>query len=291
MQSVDRIHISQIEPREFAAKYRSGEGRPALIAGAFDGLPPCTFDWLIAKLPNEKLPARFYGKDHFKKPKTEWKKYSETMELTPSEYAVMLSERRAHTDNVYMAQVPIGETELGRILRPFMRELGDRTGLKAVIDLNIWWGPGGHTEPLHYDSGDGTLIQLHGVKRAALFPPSQTRNLYPFPFRTNGIVPWISQVYIDRPDFDSFPRLKEALPHRLDVTLAPGELLFIPANWWHEVTAMSEDYICSINRFWKVAPLTRLFANNVSPIVYPLSMMMLAHMRRKARKAGKEVYV
>jgi lysine-specific demethylase 8/hypoxia-inducible factor 1-alpha inhibitor (HIF hydroxylase) len=188
-----------------------------------------------------------------------------------------------------MAQVPIGESALGNIIRPLIREIGARTGLKAAIDLNLWWGPAGHTEPLHYDSGDGTLVQLHGVKRATLFPPSQTRNLYPFPLRRKGIPPWFSQLYLDRPDFDRFPRLKTALPHQVDVVLAPGEVLFIPANWWHEVRSVSEGYICSINRFWKVAPLSRLFTNRVTPIVYPLSMMALAHMRRKARRAGKEV--
>jgi Cupin-like domain len=288
MQPIERIHISQITPKEFAARYRSGEGRPVVITGALDGLPPCTPEWLTEKLPAGKLPARFYGKDHFKKPKTEWKKYSEIIQVTPVEYAAMLADRVAHEDNIYMAQVPIGETALGGIIRPAIDQIGARTGLEAAIDLNLWWGPGGHTEPLHFDSGDGTLVQLHGVKRAVLFPPSQTRNLYPFPVSRKGIAPWISQVYLDRPDFDHFPRLKTALPHQVDIMLAAGEVLFIPANWWHEVSAVSEGYICSINRFWKVAPLSRLFTNRITPLVYGLSMMALALMGRKPAKTGKQ---
>jgi hypothetical protein len=153
----------------------------------------------------------------------------------------------------------------------------------------LWWGPGGHTEPLHFDSGDGTLAQLHGTKRVVLFPPSQTRNLYPFPLHRRGIAPWISQVYPDRPDFDRFPRLKTALPHRMDITLAAGEMLFIPANWWHEVSALSEDYICSINRFWKVAPLSRLFTNRISPLVYGASMLALTLMRMRSGKSSRVV--
>jgi lysine-specific demethylase 8/hypoxia-inducible factor 1-alpha inhibitor (HIF hydroxylase) len=269
--------------------YRSGVGRPVVITGTMEGLPPCTLEWLAAQLPAEKLPARLYGKDHFKKPKTEWKKYSEIVQLTPREYAAMLADRRAHADNIYMAQVPVGETPLGGVIRPIINEIGRRTGLEAAVDLNVWWGPAGHTEPLHYDSGDGTLLQLHGVKRVALFPPSQTHNLYPFPFRRKGIAPWISQVYVNQPDFVSFPRLKDALTHQTEVVLEASEVLFIPANWWHEVTSVSQGYICSINRFWKVVPFTRLFSNRVSPIVYPLSMVMLALMRRKARKAGRKV--
>jgi hypothetical protein len=287
MQSIDRIDISNISPGEFAAKYRSGEGRPVVITGAFAGLPPCTLEWITGQLPAAKLPARFYGKDHFKKPKTEWKKYSEMVDLMPAEYAAMLADRRAHEDNVYMAQVAIGDTGLGNTIRPFIERIGASTGLEAAIDLNLWWGPAGHTEPLHFDSGDGTLVQLHGVKRAVLFPPSQTRNLYPFPVSRKGIAPWISQVYIGRPDFDRFPGLKSALPHQVETLLSAGEVLFIPANWWHEVSSVSDGYICSINRFWKVAPLTRLFTNRITPLVYGVSMLALALIAWKARRAQK----
>lgn len=285
MPAVDRIDISRIDPAEFAATYRSGEGRPVVITGALDGVAPCTLEWITSMLPAAPLPARFYGRDHFKKPKSEWKKYSEIIQVLPADYARMLASRRAHQDNIYMAQVAIGESRLGDIVRPAVDRIGERTGLVAAIDLNLWWGPGGHTEPLHFDSGDGTLIQLHGTKRAALFAPSQTRNLYPFPISRKGIAPWISQVYLDRPDFERFPRLKDALPHRVDVVLQPGEVLFIPANWWHEVSSVADTYICSLNRFWKVAPLTRLFTNRITPPIYGVSMVMLAMMARKAARA------
>ena len=292
MHQLERIHIADIKPTEFARAFRSGSGTPVLITGVLDGLDPCSLEWLQSKLPDAKLPVRYYGRDHFKKPKTEWKVYSEIRQMTPAEYAASLTDRAARDENMYMAQVPIGETELGALMRPIMNRLGANTGLEAVIDLNLWWGPGGHTEPLHYDSGDGTLLQLYGTKRALLFPPSQTRNLYPFPVRSKGIAPWISQVYVDRPDFKAFPGLREALEHKIDVTLNAGEVLFIPANWWHEVSATSDDYICSLNRFWTVRPFTRLFTNRISPIVYPLSMMALALYNRKqakekARAAGK----
>jgi hypothetical protein len=286
MQPLERVALADLSPAEFAARYRTGQGRPVVITGALDGLPPATLDWIRSMLPAEKLPARFYGRNHFRKPKTEWRKYSEIMQVTPTEYADLLTTGTAHSDNIYLAQVAIGETGLAGLLRPRVDALGERTGLVAAIDLNLWWGPGGHTEPLHYDSGDGTLVQLHGVKKAVLFPPAQTKNLYPFPIRRKGIAPWISQVYIDAPDFAAYPRMREALKHKLEVTLAPGEVLFIPANWWHEVSALSDDYICSVNRFWKVAPISRLFTNNISPWVYGISMLALALMRKRAARAA-----
>ena len=92
-------------------------------------------------------------------------------------------------------------------------------------------------------------------------------------------------MYLDRPDFDRFPRLAQALPNRVDVLLDPGEVLFIPSNWWHEVSSLPDSYICSLNRFWKVAPLTRLFTNRITPPIYGVSMLMLAMMARKAARA------
>ena len=174
---------------------------PAHLKGCQHAHP----EWLVDLLPNAPFPARLYGKDHFRQAKSTWTTYADTLELTPSTYAQMLADRSAHDQNVYMAQVPVRDTALADIIRPYVDVMGGHTGLKAAIDLNLWWGPGGHTEPLHFDSGDGTLVQLHGKKRAVLFPPSQSKNLYPFPIRRKGIAPWISQVYIENPDFKRFP--------------------------------------------------------------------------------------
>jgi len=281
MNALERVDISDISAQEFARIYRSGEGRPVVVTGALAGLESCSLEWIQAMLPPEKFPARHYGPDHFAKPKTEWKKYSDLKQVTPAEYTSLLLDGTAHREHIYFAQVPIGDTDLGRRLDPAISQIASHCGLRPVVPVNLWWGPGGHTEPLHYDSGDGTLAQLHGEKRVVLFPPSQSRNLYPFPVRSKGIAPWISQVYIDHPDFDAFPRMRDALAHKVEVTLRPGELLFIPANWWHEVTAISDGWICSINRFWKVEPVMRLFSIPLSLLVYGVSMAMLSVAGRK----------
>ncbi|MFT5174217.1 MAG: hypothetical protein ACI8W7_002404 [Gammaproteobacteria bacterium] len=282
------VHVSELEPRRFSSEHTCGEGYPLVIDGALDAIGPCSMKWLVELLPDKGMPARLYGPGHFDKPKAEWKKYSDIIHVRPCEYADMLLQGRAREESIYLAQVPIGESALGAHLRPAIDRVGTATGLRAAIDLNLWWGPGGHTEPLHYDSGDGTLAQLYGEKQVALFAPSQSKNLYPFPLSRRGIAPWISRVYLNRPDDERFPRLKLALPHRLDVTLKAGQILYIPANWWHEVTAVSSGFIVSINRFWKVAPLTRLFSNRVTPVVYPISMLALALARRRA-SAGHKV--
>ncbi|MBO3464497.1 cupin-like domain-containing protein, partial [Aetokthonos hydrillicola] len=114
-----------------------------------------------------------------------------------------------------------------------------------------------------YDSVDGTLMQLHGAKKVVLFPPSQTNNLYPFPVYIHlrygfKLRSWFSQVYPESPDFDTFPKMKQALQYKTELILNQGEILYIPAGWWHEVTALGDEMVCSVNRFWSVSPISRI---------------------------------
>ncbi|MBE9182739.1 cupin-like domain-containing protein, partial [Oculatella sp. LEGE 06141] len=119
-----------------------------------------------------------------------------------------------------------------------------------------------HTSCLHYDPMDGTLTQLYGAKKILLFPPSQLYNLYPtsvlkhlrYGLQLRAVY---SQVYPENPDFNAFPKFKQALKQYQVGILNPGEILFLPAGWWHEVTSLENDMVCSVNRFWHVLPLSR----------------------------------
>lgn len=257
---VDRIALAELSREVFRRRYRAAS-RPVVITGVFPAGTDWTLDYLCQQLGGMRYRARHYGKEQFTRPIYEWQRYSELVELSLSDYAAMLCDRRAHRDNVYLAQVDVGGTEAGRSIRPAVDALAARTGMAPFLDsdLNLWLGPSGHTEPLHFDPGDGTLMQLHGAKRVVLFPPQATADLYPFPIAKGAIPPWVSQVSIRRPDFARFPRLRQALPQRLETTIGLGDVVFIPAYWWHEVTALGDDYICSVNRFWKPPARTCLF--------------------------------
>ena len=206
-----------------------------------------------------------------------------------SEYAGMLRSGLARDRDIYLAKYPLVDTPLADT--PALQTMGQRLGLtKPLTGLNIWAGPAGHVECLHYDPNDGTLIQLHGSKKVVLFPPEQTANLYPFPVHTHlfhglNLRCWFSQVYPEQPDFEAFPNLKHALRHKQEVTLGQGEMLYIPAGWWHEVTALGDGMVCSVNRFWSIAPLTRTvlcgnkwraYLGSVAAVPYVLLRLIVA---------------
>ena len=119
---------------------------------------------------------------------------------------------------------------------------------------NLWIGPKGTNSKFHYDCDENLFWQVYGEKRVILAPPSDTPNLYP----TN--VSWgdgYSPVDPKAPDYEQFPMARNA--SYLDVRLGPGDLLYIPPMWWHDVTSLTTSV--SINRLWWPLPL---LARNVT---------------------------
>lgn len=224
-------------------------------------------DYLNQQIGTQSFVLRYYGNERYQQDKRKWTSIGSGVApktKTFAEYAALLQNREAHAQDIYMAKCPIHntpliESEAVQTLQTFCQKLGLT---QPASPLNLWVGPAGHVEALHYDPTDGTLVQLHGSKRVILFPPAQTANLYPFPFYIHlkhgmKLRSWFSQVYPDRPDFAAFPKLKQALQHKYEVVLNPGEMLYIPMGWWHEVEALGDEMVCSVNRFWRVYPTQR----------------------------------
>ncbi|XP_069107378.1 tRNA wybutosine-synthesizing protein 5-like [Argopecten irradians] len=92
----------------------------------------------------------------------------------------------------------------------------------------------------HYDVMDNLLIQVVGQKRVVLYSPEDVDKMY-----LNGDK---SEVLdIDNPDPKKFPKFTEA--HKYEGILGAGDILFIPALWFHNV--IYKDYGVAVNVFWK----------------------------------------
>lgn len=114
--------------------------------------------------------------------------------------------------------------------------LADIGSLPAFCDrsqlaqrCSFWFGPAGTVTPLHHDTLMLCHTQIVGRKRWRFISPLQTPLLY------NHFEVY-SPIDIDRPDLNRYPLFEQATV--LEVVVEPGETVFLPLGWWHQVTAL-----------------------------------------------------
>lgn len=117
---------------------------------------------------------------------------------------------------------------------------------KQLFTSTLWVGPKGTTTSLHYDVPHNTLVQVMGRKQITLFAPGEISNLYPISWLSVDF-PLSSSVNISSPDLNRFPRFARATPYK--TILHPGDGLFLPGCWWHEVHNM--DITAAVNFWWR----------------------------------------
>lgn len=131
----------------------------------------------------------------------------------------------------------------------------------GAVRTNLWFGRDSVT-PLHYDGENNLFAQLHGVKEFTIFSPTDTQYLYPFPI--DSLHPHVSHVDPDAPDLQA--QQKFAMAHPMRFTLQAGELLFLPAFWWH--TVRSSGVSISVNCWWSASMQRCMAAPNALRNLY-----------------------
>jgi hypothetical protein len=136
------------------------------------------------------------------------------------------------------------------LLPAAVRKVLDDTTKYFSVGLLI--GPEGSKSNLHQDflHSHAYLAQITGRKRCVLFSPEDSPALYG------------GSVDPDRPELDRFPRFRNATAY--ECVLEPGEMLFMPWLWWHQVVALEKSITVNYNFFNRVnftAYLTEVLQN------------------------------
>jgi hypothetical protein len=116
----------------------------------------------------------------------------------------------------------------------------------------IWIGTESRASA-HFDVPQNIACCVLGRRRFTLFPPDQVRNLYPGPL---GLTPGgqvVTMADLQNPDFAKFPRLKQAQAAAVIADLQPGDALYYPSMWWHEVEAL-DRFNVMMNFWWVDSP-------------------------------------
>jgi hypothetical protein len=121
-----------------------------------------------------------------------------------------------------------------------------------LVDANvlprIWLGNRIST-PAHVDEWNNIGCVVAGRRRFTLFPPEQISNLYigPLDFAPTGAP--MSLVSLRRPDFERFPKFRDALSAAQTAVVSAGDAVFIPPLWWHHVESLDEFNVL-VNYWW-----------------------------------------
>ncbi|MEP2654003.1 MAG: cupin-like domain-containing protein [Paraglaciecola sp.] len=115
-----------------------------------------------------------------------------------------------------------------------------------------WMGTRTQIAP-HNDSTYNLACVVGGRRRFVVFPPDQFRNLYLGPIDNTPAGRTISMVDLSQPDFNKFPRFKQALEVAQVADLEPGDAIYMPPLWWHHVDGL-EPFNMLVNFWWRVSP-------------------------------------
>ncbi len=98
----------------------------------------------------------------------------------------------------------------------------------------LWIGPAGTITPLHHDTSDIIFTQVVGRKRMRIIAPYHLS---------------VSEIAkgLYGPSVDELEKTDGVVIH--DLELGPGDTLFIPVGWWHEVHALTASISVAINAF------------------------------------------
>ncbi len=125
----------------------------------------------------------------------------------------------------------------------------DMGSLDQVLDdegtrqAMFWIGPAGTFTPLHHDLTNNLLIQLAGRKRVILAPACETPRLY----NDHHVFSEIRDVMAHDVDLARYPKLRDIQQYEL--ILEPGDALFIPIGWWHQLTALDFSVSATCTNF------------------------------------------
>ena len=104
----------------------------------------------------------------------------------------------------------------------------------------------------HYDASDNMACVVKGRRKFILFPPDQIENLYPGPLSPTPGGQAISMVNFYDPDYQKHPKFKQAEEKGITAELEPGDAIFIPSMWWHQVEGLDKFNIL-VNYWWSNA--------------------------------------
>lgn len=231
-----------IEPAEFLEAFYA-PGRPAVIGGLIE-------DWPARRLWSPPyLRARLAGREvEFQGGRgaaNDFERYKDRFSRRlPFEQFLDMIEGRAGNDAYLTAyNSRLNATAMAPLhadIRPLPTLLSQSPGDPGGM---FWIGPAETFTPLHHDLTNNLLVQVTGRKRVILADALALPRLY----NDRHVFSEIADLVDPGLDLARHPLL-EGLAVQ-DVELKPGDALFIPLGWWHQVTSLDFSVSLTFTNF------------------------------------------
>jgi|SRR5450830_261728 len=218
-----------------AFQLRAAAGLPFIVTGLVGKWPLCTLTPQALAAQFGDLPVRARVGDYIN---TAFAPDRAMQDMSLQAYLMLVA------DNTQALPPYVGNLEL----RALNRLCHWPAYFKKMGPPRFWLGPAGTVTPLHCDYDDNIFAQIWGKKRIFLAPPHHDEFLYP---REANAILFGSPFDPEAPDFEKFPLARQAA--MVDCTMHAGELLYVPAGWYHQVRAL--DFSLSANRWARALPL------------------------------------
>jgi hypothetical protein len=231
---IDRL--PEITAERFLAEYYA-LNRPVLLTGELSQCPALRLwspEYLKSKVG--PVPVEFQG-SRTGDPAYERAKDAHKAQM-PFDAFIDLIESSSDGNDAYITAYNSGTN--AQALAPLA---GDLAGLDHLLEGNpaasrgmMWIGGAGTFTPLHHDLTNNLLVQITGTKHVVMAPPRETPRLY------NDKHVFSQVADLEDINLERFPEAADLELYRTE--LRPGEALFLPIGWWHQV--VSEDFSVSL---------------------------------------------
>lgn len=231
--------------------------------------------------------ACFYGDERFEEPR----------ELTFPELLAQVGVHQA--TNIYLNQCPIVSDLQAAQLPTLIHDLNlpkflsarlpisaasanpsplciaeEKTDIAQIVEVNLWMTKNLSRTNWHYDSWNNLLALVRGRKEVLLCPPGS----FPEPHPVFAVMPNHGRTNL--PDPSDTPcrcphpyapcpmNLRHTSINLMRANLGPGDMLFLPEGWWHQVNTRGspDDSLAlsiAVNFWWAGQPLGRNVAQEL----------------------------
>jgi hypothetical protein len=220
---------------EFYRRYVA-TGTPVVLTDATAGWPAWTPADLRAKVGDTRVQVML-GRDS--DPRYQQNQDQHMVEMAFDRY-VDLVERAGVTNDFYM----VARNRNLEKLEPLLAELKPVPAVMAPdsppSSYLLWFGPAGTRTPAHHDPNGLLFCQVYGRKRFWLVKPDELSLIL-------GEEGYYAAIDLANPDLARFPDFAGAKVHQLEV--GPGDALFLPVGWWHQVLALDPSISVTLDQF------------------------------------------